>query len=84
MKRILTNGKNIPHGAILGGEDDGQPIFIARAFCAGGVCRFSGLCALASNSRNGPVDVGKAGRQFEQGAVIGYKRKEIQVTQITH
>ncbi|KAF8588707.1 carbohydrate-binding module family 12 protein [Ramaria rubella] len=35
---ILTNGKNIPRGAILGGQDaNGQPVFIARAFHEGGV-----------------------------------------------
>ena len=40
------------------------------------------MCFGVDDSRNRPVDVGKAGPQFEQGAVIGYKRKEIQVTQI--
>ncbi|KAF8518752.1 carbohydrate-binding module family 12 protein [Gautieria morchelliformis] len=59
---LLVNGRNIPPSAILGGEEDGQPIFIARAFLEGG------------------IHVGKAGRQFEQGAVIGYKHKEIQLS----
>jgi len=56
---VLVHGKNIPKGAIIGGEEDGQPIYVARAF------------------HEGSVQVGKAGPQFEKGAVIGYGHHEI-------
>ncbi|KAF8520393.1 carbohydrate-binding module family 12 protein [Hysterangium stoloniferum] len=58
---ILVHGRNIPQGAIVGGEENGLPIYIARAF------------------HEGSVQVGKAGSQFEKGAVIGYGHKEIQL-----
>jgi len=32
---ILTHGKTIPEGAIVGGEEHGRPVFIARAFHEG-------------------------------------------------
>lgn len=35
---VLTNGKNIPNGAIVGGRDtNGDDLWIARAYCQGGV-----------------------------------------------
>jgi len=35
---ILTSGKNIPHGALLGGQDkSGQALYIARAYYDGGL-----------------------------------------------
>jgi hypothetical protein len=33
----------MPRSAIVGGEEDGQPVFIARAFHEGGVREFSSL-----------------------------------------
>ncbi|KAJ3483283.1 hypothetical protein NLI96_g6428 [Meripilus lineatus] len=32
---VLTEGHNIPQGALVGGEEDGRPIYIARAFHKG-------------------------------------------------
>jgi len=34
---ILVEGHNIPNNAIRGGEEGGKPLFVARAFCDGGV-----------------------------------------------
>jgi len=34
---ILVDGHNIPRDAIPGGEEGGKPLFVARAFCDGGV-----------------------------------------------
>ncbi|THH20807.1 hypothetical protein EW146_g637 [Bondarzewia mesenterica] len=34
---VLTEGNNIPQGAIQGGHEHGQPLYIARAFVEGGI-----------------------------------------------
>ncbi|ETW80945.1 carbohydrate-binding module family 12 protein [Heterobasidion irregulare TC 32-1] len=34
---VLTEGHNIPDGAIVGGTDNGSPLYIARAFVEGGL-----------------------------------------------
>ncbi|KDQ21377.1 carbohydrate-binding module family 12 protein [Botryobasidium botryosum FD-172 SS1] len=62
---VLTEGRNIPQGAIEGGRDGDNhksPLYICRAYHAGG------------------VHVGKAGRHLEKGAVIGYGNKEIEIS----
>ncbi|KAF9241652.1 carbohydrate-binding module family 12 protein [Melanogaster broomeanus] len=56
---IWNEGTSIPRDAIQGGEEDGEPHYICRAYQ--------------------DVLVGKASRVFEKGAVIGYKKHEIQV-----
>jgi len=59
---ILTQGTNIPQGAIEGGrEKGGDVLYIARAYYEGG------------------LHLGKAGRHFRKGAVIGYGGKEVEV-----
>lgn len=34
---VLTEGHNIPDGAIVGGTDNGSPLYVARAFVEGGL-----------------------------------------------
>ncbi|TFK54526.1 carbohydrate-binding module family 12 protein [Heliocybe sulcata] len=58
---VLVHGKNIPEGAIQGGEEHGQPLYICRAFYDGGIM------------------VGKASSNYKKGAVIGYKKDEIEL-----
>jgi len=61
---VLTHGKDIPRGAIVGGQEDNTDdkiLYIARAYYEGG------------------VHLGKAGRHLQKGAVIGYGGKEIEI-----
>lgn len=57
---VLVHGHEIPQGALVGGEVNGEPIYIARAFHEGG------------------IQVGKCGRPFKKGAVVGYGHDEVE------
>ncbi|OBZ69044.1 hypothetical protein A0H81_11214 [Grifola frondosa] len=79
---ILVEGKTIPSGAIPGGEERGQPLYICRAFHDGSIraypaarahARADCLCVCVF------AEVGKASSVFQHGAVIGYAHKEIHV-----
>ncbi|HEV7735830.1 MAG TPA: hypothetical protein VGO47_00415, partial [Chlamydiales bacterium] len=37
LNRILTHGHDIPQGAIIGGQQNGQTIYICRAYYEGGI-----------------------------------------------
>ncbi|KZT29050.1 carbohydrate-binding module family 12 protein [Neolentinus lepideus HHB14362 ss-1] len=61
---VLVHGKNIPRGAIHGGEEHGQPLYICRAF-------------YDVSSVRTPSLIGKASSHLQKGAVIGYRHEEI-------
>jgi hypothetical protein len=56
---VLVQGKQIPQNAIVGGKEDNNTLYVARAFHEGG------------------IQVGKASPSFPKGAIVGFKRDEI-------
>jgi hypothetical protein len=82
-EQVLTQGKNIPQGAIIGGKDtNGDDLWIARVFYDGGIRKSnSNPTFVTLFNPSSLADPGKAFKNSRRGAVTSYGGKEVEVEQ---